>query len=92
MAWDIGYMGTCSRCGEHIHAFYEDHAGTTGVWLRCPQCRRADAVAVADEKVAEFWNEPHPCPVCGSERQRWDASTCPRCGQEDCAEFIYMPD
>lgn len=92
MGWDIGYMGTCSGCGEHIHQFEEDRTGMTAMWLRCPRCLRADVSSVADDEKGEFWNNPHPCHVCGTERQQWESSRCPRCGKEGAGEFIYMPD
>ena len=92
MAWDVGYMGTCSRCGESIHAFAEDHAGTATMWLRCPVCRTAHTELVEAADATAFWESRHPCPACGTARQPWAADRCPNCGQEGCGEFIYMPD
>ena len=92
MAWDVGYMGNCPTCGEHIHHFHEDRPGYSAMWLRCPPCQRADLEQISNEALDAFRDEPHPCAVCGTERERWDESRCPRCGRRDVGEFIYMPD
>ena len=92
MAWDVGYMGSCSRCGEHVHQFEEDRPGMSALWLRCPQCLKADVQSVAAAEAAGQANELHPCPRCGTERELWQPSKCPRCGQDGAGEFIYMPD
>lgn len=92
MAWDVGYMGSCSRCGEHVHQFEEDRAGMRAFWLRCPHCLKADVQSVPDAEAHERAADEHPCPRCGSAREPWLPSKCPRCGKDDAGEFIYMPD
>ena len=92
MGWDVGYMGDCPNCGEHLHQFSEDKPRMTAMWLRCPTCLRADSILVEDGTEARFWSEAHPCPRCSAERQQWNASRCPRCGQADAGRFYCMPD
>lgn len=92
MGWDVGYTGQCPQCGEHIHHFSEDKPRMSAMWLRCPQCLRADSELVEDGTEERFWSAPHPCPECGAERQRWNAARCPRCGQEDAGRLFWMAD
>ncbi len=92
MGWDVGYMGDCPDCGEHVHNFHEDQPGRSAMWLRCPKCLRADVELVANDEKAGFWSETHPCSVCATERENWEDSRCPRCGGRGVGEFIYMPD
>jgi len=92
MGWDVGYMGDCPGCGYHIHHFEEDRPGMSAVWLRCPKCLRADSESVADGAKAGFWAAPQPCPACGTEREPWEDSRCPRCGRRGVGQFTYMPD
>jgi hypothetical protein len=92
MGWDVGYVGNCSACGEHLHQVAEDRQGMRSIWLRCPMCLKSEALTLPDAEAGRSLDEPRRCTICATPQEPWAASRCPRCGQEDAAEFIYMPD
>jgi hypothetical protein len=92
MGWDFGYSGDCPKCGASFHHVAEDRARMSAVWMRCPECRRVTFEHVDDGAVERFWRDPHPCAACGSARERWDPSRCPRCGEGEAGRFVRMAD